>query len=915
MSLGEALYQLFIYPLQLIYELIFYYAVSFAGSIGVAIILLSLAMNFMLLPLYRQADRIQDEERDAQKKMDHWLRHIKATFKGNERFMMTQTYYRQNNYKPYYALRGMMPLLLEIPFFIAAYNYLSDLYALNVSFGPIRNLSTPDGMIQLFGISINALPIIMTIINIISGAIYTKGLKFKDKLQLYGMALIFLVLLYNSPSGLVLYWTMNNLFSLVKNIIIRLKDPSLAGAVSVSIIGALAAVWGLVMPKESFSECMPMMDIALACLIPLLILLLKRHSSIKLPKLGEPAPKPLLFFSGCLFMALLTGLLIPSDVIVSSPMEFVTVTDYRNPLENVLASFLLAVGVFLVWLGILYYLSGKRVRSVLDVLIWILSGGAIINYMVFSKEPGSLTSELMYSYDPYYNDIERLINIGVLVAAALILWLLWKKAGKAVGVIYAAFCLATVGMAGMNIVNIQSAVPEIERVISASIFSSDQGLDKLIKLSKNKKNVIVFMLDRAMSPYLPYLFQEKPELKKQFDGFTYYPDTLSYGSATIYGSPAIYGGYDYTPSEINARKDQTLFDKHNEALLMMPRLFSENGYDVTVIDPPFAGYSWIPDLSIYKGYPEIKAYNIEEGQMVTDGYSENTSSNGSLWKRNIFFYGLMRTSPYLMRNLIYKNGTYYYPENLSFIKETISLQFGIHNQTLYSFAALDRLDEITDIDDTENNSLLLITNNITHSDGVILQEPEYVPKKYVNNEEYDNTHKDRFMYDGVPMRVEDIKQMAHYHVNMAALLRLGEWFDYLRENDAYDNTRIIIVSDHGFSLGQFDTLKMFDGSEITRYNPLLLVKDFGSKGFKTDLTFMTNADVPTIATDRLIEAPVNPFTGNPINSSKKVGTQYVINPHVWEPEKNGKYQFAPTDWYTVHDNILIPDNWKYEGFH
>jgi membrane protein insertase Oxa1/YidC/SpoIIIJ len=32
------------------------------------------------------------------------------------------------------------------------------------------------------------------------------------------MALIFLVLLYNSPSGLVLYWTCNNIFSLGKNL-------------------------------------------------------------------------------------------------------------------------------------------------------------------------------------------------------------------------------------------------------------------------------------------------------------------------------------------------------------------------------------------------------------------------------------------------------------------------------------------------------------------------------------------------------------------------------------------------------------------------------------------------------------------------------------------------------------------------
>ena len=43
-------------------------------------------------------------------------------------------------------------------------------------------------------------------------------------LECFSMAL-FLVLLYNSPSGLVIYWTMNNLFSLVKNIFYKMKHP------------------------------------------------------------------------------------------------------------------------------------------------------------------------------------------------------------------------------------------------------------------------------------------------------------------------------------------------------------------------------------------------------------------------------------------------------------------------------------------------------------------------------------------------------------------------------------------------------------------------------------------------------------------------------------------------------------------
>ena len=187
-------------------------------------ILLSLVMNFLLLPLYKRADAIQDAERLQEKDMADTVAHIKKTFSGDERFMMLQAFYRNNRYKPYYVLKGFLPLVLEIPFFIAAYHFLSNYKPLSgSSFGPIPDLGAPDQLLHIAGITLNLLPVLMTLVNILSGAIYTRGFPIKDKLQLYGMALLFLILLYDSPSGLVLYWTLNNLFSLAKNLLSRMK--------------------------------------------------------------------------------------------------------------------------------------------------------------------------------------------------------------------------------------------------------------------------------------------------------------------------------------------------------------------------------------------------------------------------------------------------------------------------------------------------------------------------------------------------------------------------------------------------------------------------------------------------------------------------------------------------------------------
>ena len=58
----------------------------------------------------------------------------------------------------------------------------------------------------------------MTVINIWASYVYTEKLSKSEQFQLYITAIVFLFLLYTSPSGLVFYWTCNNIFSLFKNI-------------------------------------------------------------------------------------------------------------------------------------------------------------------------------------------------------------------------------------------------------------------------------------------------------------------------------------------------------------------------------------------------------------------------------------------------------------------------------------------------------------------------------------------------------------------------------------------------------------------------------------------------------------------------------------------------------------------------
>ena len=909
MSVFTALYNLLVGPLELFFEVIFSFANRMFQNPGISIVFLSLVMNFLLLPLYKQADAIQDQERETENKLKHWVTHIKKTFKGDERFMMLQTYYRQNHYKQTDVLKGSISLLLEIPFFIAAYNFLSHLQLLNgCSFGPIQNLGTPDGMLVIAGVSINVLPILMTVVNLISSVIYTKGLPLRSKIQLYGMAALFLILLYQSPAGLVLYWTLNNVFSLVKNLFVKMKIPKVALYSSSSVLGAVLFFAVLfVRPASSLRKQVLLLGVLLLLQLPLILYFIGKKVQIKKPQTISKKEKTI-FYLGTVLMALLVGVLIPSAVIHASPEEFINTVTYSSPLLYVLNTALLAVGTFVIWFSIFYKLARPLGKRWMGFAIWALSGTAIINYMFFGKNYGTLSANLQFTTAPVFSVKQQMINLLVMLIAIAVLYLIWKKKQDLIKIVYFAVCIAVVGMSVFNIIQIHTVTSEKIEQLKATDANAVQ-----IPLNKNGKNVIVIMLDRAISGYVPYIFNEKPELQQQFSGFTYYPNTISYGPVTNIAAPSLYGGYEYTPTEMNKRDQESLESKHNEALKVMPVLFRNHGFETTVCDPSYAGYSWIPDLSIYDEYPEINKY-ITIGRHPDDPQQAAATTDESRY-HNFFCYSIFKIVPMTVQPSIYNGGTYNASNTpTEQIFRNASKADGLKSGFMDSYSVLKKLSDFSNITDSTQNTFIMLSNDTTH-EPMLLQEPEYEPALHVDNTAYDAEHTDRFVLNGKRLHMDNQEQIVHYHANMASLIQLGKWFDYMRENDVYDNTRIIIVSDHGRGLNQFDNMQFGPNAceNVMFFNSLLLVKDFNSTEFKTDNQFMTVADVPTIATNGLVENPKNPFTEKPLNNEAKYNQPHrIFFSDVYDVNINNGNTFLPGTWITVHDNIFDMNNWKTE---
>ena len=128
------------------------------------------------------------------------------------------------------------------------------------------------------------------------------------------MALVFLVILYASPSGLVLYWTMNNVFSLVKNIFYKIKNPK-----KVLYILLVAAVAGLdaylIFIHHGFMHKRLLLAVAVSLLLlaPLAIRCVSYLLDTVLQPLTEsPKTRLLLFIPSCLALCLFAGLVVPS---------------------------------------------------------------------------------------------------------------------------------------------------------------------------------------------------------------------------------------------------------------------------------------------------------------------------------------------------------------------------------------------------------------------------------------------------------------------------------------------------------------------------------------------------------------------------------------------------------------------------
>ena len=274
-------------------------------------------------------------------------------------------------------------------------------------------------------------------------------------------------------------------------------------------------------------------------------------------------------------------------------------------------------------------------------------------------------------------------------------------------------------------------------------------------------------------------------------------------------------------------------------------------------------------------------------------------------KWNFFMYSIMKTGPVILHNVIYNEGNY--------LSVTALQSASCSDEFLSSYAVLQLLPELTQITDDDINTVFFIDNETPHYRN-ILQTPEYEPTVKVTSDPFADM--DRFTLDGETLQnMDNERSMACYHVNMASFLKLGQWFEYLKKAGVYDNSRIIIVSDHGYNLANFESMLVSEDNDAEWLNALLMVKDFGETGpLRTRYDFMTTGDVPVITMDGLIDDPVNPFTGNPITSDVDKEEQMATTAHeawtVVSYRDKTTYDLSDGSFWKVHGDVRDKTKWE-----
>lgn len=198
------------------------YLFVLTGNFGIAILLLTVAIKGLLFPIankgYRSMSRM--------KKVGPKIKSLQARYKEDKPKLQQEmmALYKKEKINP---LSGCLPMLVQIPVFFALYKVLFVTIDMRHQpfFGWIQDLSAPDPLtpVNLFGLlpfepwsilAVGIWPILMGLTMWLQQKLNPQNMEAAQAKVMAMLPIIFTFILAGFPSGLVIYWTWNNILSI-----------------------------------------------------------------------------------------------------------------------------------------------------------------------------------------------------------------------------------------------------------------------------------------------------------------------------------------------------------------------------------------------------------------------------------------------------------------------------------------------------------------------------------------------------------------------------------------------------------------------------------------------------------------------------------------------------------------------------
>jgi YidC/Oxa1 family membrane protein insertase len=181
-------------------------------SYGLAIILLTFLIRVVFWPLNHKSMVSTRHMQEVQPLIAALKEKYKSDPQRQQQEMMAL--YKEHKINP---MGGCLPMLIQIPVFFALFVVLRGAIELRFSsFLWIADLSTPENLFQdVLPVPINILPIFMGVTMWIQQKLTPAGDAQQQKMMMM-MPVIFTVMFYSFPSGLSLYWSVNQVLMIVQ---------------------------------------------------------------------------------------------------------------------------------------------------------------------------------------------------------------------------------------------------------------------------------------------------------------------------------------------------------------------------------------------------------------------------------------------------------------------------------------------------------------------------------------------------------------------------------------------------------------------------------------------------------------------------------------------------------------------------